>query len=302
METKWMEAFTAVAEELHFGRAAERLHVAQSPLSQTIRRLEAELGEPLFVRSTRSVTLTPAGEALLPHAYRVLDDVRSAADAARSAGGSVSGRLSIGFSGMHNHETLPLLARSLRRDYPNIELALQGGVRTYDGMRMVRGGRLDLAFVGLLGEPDPDLAYRVLARRRLGVVVSSEHRLAGRDRVAIGELRDEPFVMNPLDGTSSLSALVTRVCQAAGFAPMTAQVVSDPFLVLGLVSAEVGVTMMTSEVLPVLPPHVTWLDLAGGPVEFVHAIVWSAARVSDRLSAAIRVLDEAFPDGNVTIS
>lgn len=294
METKWFEGFVAVAEELHFGRAAERLHLAQSPLSQTIRRLEAELGEPLFVRSTRSVALTSAGEALLPHAYRVLDDVRSAAEAARSAGGAVSGRLRIGFSGMHNHETLPLLARTLRRDYPNIELALQGGVRTYDGMRMVRGGKLDLAFVGLLGEPDPDLDYRTLARRRLGVVVSSEHRLAGRDRVAIGELRDEPFVMNPMDGTSTLTALVARVCHDAGFTPVLAQVVSDPFLVLSLVSAEVGITMMTSEVLPVLPPHVAWIDLAGGPVEFVHGIVWGRDRDSDRLTAAINVLDEVF--------
>lgn len=295
METRWLEGFVAVAEELHFGRAAERLHLAQSPLSQTIRRLEAELGERLFVRSTRSVALTPAGAAFLPHAYRVLDDLRSAAEAARSAAGSVSGRLSIGFSGMHNHETLPLLARSLRRDYPNIDLALEGGVRTYDGMRLVRGGKLDLAFVGLLGEPDPDLAYRVLARRRLGVVVSSEHRLAEEGQVAIGELRHEPFVMNPVDGTSSLSALVAQTCQAAGFAPVLAQVVGDPFLVLSLVSAEVGVTMMTSEILPVLPPHVRWLELAGDPIEFVHGIVWKRDRDSDRLTAAIEVLDDVFP-------
>lgn len=297
MELRWLEAFVAVAEEMHFGRAAVRLHMAQSPLSQVIRRLERELDAPLFERSTRSVALTASGRALLPHAYRVLKEVRLAADVATSARGVLVGELSLGFSGMHNHHTLPLVARAMRRDHPHVALNLVGGVRTFDGMRMVRNGELDLVFAGLEGELDPLLDAWVLSRQRLGVIVPSEHRLAGRAAVAIGELRSEPFVMSPLDGNSSLSTLVLRVCLRAGFSPTAAQVVGDPFLSLSLVAAGIGIAMTTSEVIPVLPPGVEWVELEGEAVEFLHALVWAREHESPLLDAALGVIRETFPGG-----
>ena len=111
MEIRWLEAFVAVAEEMHFGRAAARLHMAQSPLSQVIRRLERELGVTLFERSTRSVSLTASGEALLPYAHQVIQLLGTAVEVTRSAEGMPTGTLTLGFSGMHNHHTLPHITR-----------------------------------------------------------------------------------------------------------------------------------------------------------------------------------------------
>lgn len=295
MEFRWLEAFVAVSEEMHFGRAAARLHLAQSPLSQIIRKLERELGVTLFERSTRSVALTASGEALLPYAYRVLKDVRNAADAALSAKGMLSGRLDIGFAGVHNHRTLPLLARRMRRELPGIELNMIAGVRTYDGMARVRNGELDIAFVGLLGDVEPPLMSKVLARERLGIVLPAGHPLAHRKELALRELRSEPFVCGPVDGSSSMTALAARSCYAAGFQPNIVQSVSDPFLSLSLVAAEVGIALITSEVLDVLPPYTVWVEVAGPPIEFLHGLVWSEDNESVALQGAIRVVESVFP-------
>lgn len=299
MELRWLEAFVAVAEEMHFGRAAQRLHLAQSPLSQIIRRLERDLGATLFERSTRSVSLTASGEALLPHAYRVLKDVRTARDAALSADGVLTGKLDVGFSGVHNHKTLPVLTRAMRKEFPNIEVNLVAGVRTFDGMSLVRNGELDLSFVGVISTIDPPLISRVISRERLGIVLPTGHPLAQRERVALRDLRNEPFVGGPLDGSSSMTALAIRSCQAVGFQPNVVQTVSDPFLSLSLVAAGVGVSLSTSEVLDVLPPYTVWAEVEGPPIEFLHGLVWSKENDSPMLSAMLRVIDRVFPEGAV---
>src|SRR3954449_2050820 len=140
MEIRWLEAFLAVAEELHFGRAAARLRMAQSPLSQTIRRLERELEVTLFDRSTRSVALTPAGAALLPHAHRVFEELELGRQATRAASGVFYGTVRIGFSGALNHHTLPPLTRAVRQRYPDVTLTLVARVMTRDGVEQVERG------------------------------------------------------------------------------------------------------------------------------------------------------------------
>lgn len=292
---RWLEAFIAVAEEMHFGRAAARLHMAQSPLSQVIRRLEREVGSPLFERSTRSVSITASGEALLPYAYRVLRDLGNAVDAARSARGVPTGRLMLGFSGVHNHHTLPRITRTLRRDYPSVDLRLVGGVRTFDGIRMVRNGDLDAAFVGIVSDIDEPLRVREISRQHVGVVVPVEHRLAERNSVSVRDLRGEPFVMGPVDGNSSMTVVAWQLCQSAGFNPEVSQTVSDPFLLLSLVAAGVGVTLTTSEIVPILPASAVWVELEGPPVPFRHGMLWSGENDSAALSAFLEVLDRVFP-------
>lgn len=296
MEIRWLEAFVAVAEEMHFGRAAARLHMAQSPLSQVIRRLERELKAPLFERSTRSVGLTASGEALLPYAYQVIQTLGNAVDATQSAQGTPTGHLNIGFSGVHNHHTLPRLTRSLRRSYPGVELRLVGGVRTLDGIRRVQKGDLDAAFIGLIGEIDEPLRTREISRQHVGVVVPVDHPLAERESLHVTELRNEPFVMGPIDGNSSMTVIARQICQGAGFNPQVAQTVSDPFLVLSMVAAGVGVTLVSSEVVPILPEAATWVEIEDRPYPFSHGVVWSGENDSVPLKALVRVIDDAFGD------
>src|SRR5690348_6156626 len=125
MELRHLRYFIAVAEELHFGRAAHRLQMAQPPLSQQIRQLERELGVQLFERTTRYVRLTSAGQALVIPAQKVIDDVDTAIRAAKAGGQGEYGKVVVGFSGAASHIALPKLARAVRSAYPRIELALR---------------------------------------------------------------------------------------------------------------------------------------------------------------------------------
>ena len=296
VDSRRLEAFVAVAEEMHCGRAAARLHMAPSPLSPTIRRRESEVGMPLFDRSTRSVSLTASGEALLPYAYRTLRTLSSALEAARSAEGVPSGHFKLGFSGVHNHHTLPRITRALRQEFPQIDLELVGGVRTFDGLRMVRHGDLDASFIGLVRDAHEPLHCREISRQRIGLVVPADHQLADGGAVKIRALRDESFVLGPVDGNSSMTVVGRQLCQAAGFDPLVAQTISDPYLILSMVAAGVGITLMTSEVKPVLPESAVWVELAGPPVIFRHGIVWSTDNESILLKAFLQVLDKVFPE------
>lgn len=296
MEIRWLEAFVAVAEEMHFGRAAARLHIAQSPLSQVIRRLERELGSTLFERSTRSVSLTASGEALLPYAHQVIQVLGNAVEATRSAEGMPTGTLTLGFSGVHNHHTLPHITHSLRRKFPAVELKLVGGVRTIDGMRRVRSGELDAAFMGLVGETDAPLRAREISRQHFGVVLPADHPLSQRSALAVTELRQESFVMGPIDGNSSMTVAARQICQEAGFNPQVAQTVSDPFLILSMVAAGVGVALVSSEVISVLPESAVWVEIKGRPHSFRHGMVWSSQNDSVALGALLTVLDDVFPE------
>lgn len=295
MELRWFEAFIAVAEELHFGRAASRLQMAKSPLSQKIRRLERHIGTPVFERSTRVVSLTGSGRALLPYAYRIVQTAKNGVDAAYNARGTAHGVLNVGFSGMHNHHTLPLLTRLLRRDFPGVELKLHGGVHTRDGIQKVRHGDLDVAFIGLGGEVEDPLRTREISRHRIGAIVAADHHLADRGSVRVAELRQEPFIMGPEDGSSSITMLARQICYASGFEPQVAQAVSDPFLVVSMVAAGVGVTLTSSDVFPVLPRSTVWLEIEDQPLLLRHGIVWSDENDTPTLRALLKVTDRAFP-------
>jgi len=289
VEIRWLEAFVAVAEELHFGRAAQRLHVAQSPLSQTIRRLEASVGTELFERNTRSVALTPAGKALLPMAYRVIQDLALAAEAARAASGSIRGTVRIGFSGAFNHLTLPLLARAVRRELPEVDLQLISRVRTRDGVAKLRSGTLDLAFVGLPIVAE-GIDSRMVARTRLGAALPIDHPLADAPGIHVRQLAEDDFLSMPTDGSSAMAEGLIRCCVAAGFRPHITQEVTDPYMMLTFVAAGLGVTITAEDLASIMPEGARWVELLDDPQYMRHGIAW----LKDDQSAALRaVLDLA---------
>ena len=294
METRWLQSFVVVAEELHFGRAAVRLRMAQSPLSQVIRKLEKEVGTPLFDRNTRTVALTAAGHALLPHAYRVLEELDLAKQAAVASVGSVYGTVSIGFTGALNHRTLPPLTRAVRQRYPDVTLTLLGRVMTREGVEQVESGALDLAFVGLPLEPTR-LRARLIGREPFGAVLPSDHRLAGEGSIDLTELADEGFITTPARAGSALQDAAMRACVDAGFRPRIVQEITDPYMVLTLVSAGLGVALMTEGVAGILPSGAVYLQLRGEQTFMNHGLAWSPDNPSPVLRAVLEVAEEVLP-------
>lgn len=294
-EIRWLEAFVAVAEELHFGRAALRLRTSQSPLSQTIRKLETDLGTRLFERNTRRVALTPAGHALLPRAYRVLQEMRLAREAAQTEVAGIRGNLRIGFSGAVNHLTLPPLTRAVRRRHPDITLDLTSRVRTADGLASVVNGALDLAFVGLPESPAPMVATRLVAREEIGAVLPLDHELAQEKSIPLQRLAGDDFISPPTDGSSSMTEVMLAACMAAGFRPRIVQELSDPYMVLTFVAAGVGVTLMSSGIAGIIPSGATFVALEGPQHYMSHALAWSSQNDSAVLGAVLAVVEEIFP-------
>lgn len=296
MEIRWLQAFVVVAEELHFGRAASRLQMAQSPLSQTIRKLERHLGVALFERNTRSVELTAAGHALLPHARTVLAEIERARQATRASDGVVYGRISLGFTGALNHLSLPPLTRAVRRIYPHIELDLVGRVMTRDAIVQLDNGALDIAFVGLPVDAT-NIATRPIAVEPLGVVVPADHRLAGREAIELVELADDDFISTPLSAGSAMQEDALRACLEAGFRPHIVQEITDPYMILMLVAAGVGVALMTEGLANLTPPGSVHVRLTGGTVQMHHGIAWSskAVRSSVARNAVLALAESGTP-------
>lgn len=291
MEMRWIEAFLAVAEELHFGRAAERLHMAQSPLSQTVKKLEKHVGATLFDRTTRAVTLTSAGHGFLPHARRILSEADMALRATKAAPGEVYGRVRLGFSGALNHLTLPSLTRTLRTRHPNVALHLVDRVTTEDAVALVEHGALDVAFVGL---PAPGtLPNRVVSVEELGAAVPSDHRFASRERISLPELADEDWVLMP--GQSALRSVILTDCHATGFRPRLAQEVKDPYVVLSLVAAGIGVSLAPECIRPIMPAGAVWVPLTGTPPLLRSALLWHPERLTEAARALLDVAADVLP-------
>ena len=243
MELRQLAYFVAVAEEAHFTRAAERLAIAQPAVSQQIRRLEAELGERVFWRDRRSVTLTPAGAALLPHARAALARARLGREAVSAQRGLLSGPLALGLVHPLPGRRIVRAIGAFAREHPGIELSLTEG-ETDALLAGLETGALHAAFIGLGpgSEPPPDLAAKLVAREPTVLAVAPDHPLADRETVPLGELRDEPFVT--LTHAGRLRHVLETMCAQAGFTPRIAAETSDLAVMVMLAAEGVGVALL----------------------------------------------------------
>ncbi|GAB2740081.1 LysR substrate-binding domain-containing protein [Nocardioides pakistanensis] len=299
MDLHQLEAFLAVAEELHFGRAAERLHMAQPPLSRTIKQLERELGSQLFERTTRSVRLTSAGEALIEPAREVLEGCRIARSAVRAAGEGETGRVRLGFAGPSSHLLIGRLARRVRERQPGIELSLQSVTYGYEALRLVMEGSMDLALVRWGMEP-PGIASRVVAEEHYVLVVPEGHRLAGREEVSMADCRDEHFVALPADPGSSVRDAFIRACYEAEFAPNIVQVAPDSWTVMALVAAGVGVTFtIDTAVANMRAEGIAVVPLVEGREPSYARLAWRAQDDNPALREVLRASELALPSPEV---
>lgn len=301
MEIRQLKIFVAVAEELHFGRAAIRLHMAQPPLSQQIKQLEKDLGVQLFVRTTRAVMLTSAGEALLLHAKKVLGAVTEAELAAKAGGDGKYGRVRLGFAGAATRHLLPMLAREVKARHPNIELVLQGNLYANAAQEALAHDDIDLGFVRLPFNI-PGLTYRAIEEETLLCLLPADHELAGKKAISVSELRDEAFVTFPRDAGSTLRTITNKVCWDAGFNPKVVQEAPDSYTIHAMVAAGQGVSIALSSTANINQPGVVYLPLIGQLPRLQTAIAWSSENASSALAAVIEVADEVFPKPEKAIS
>jgi DNA-binding transcriptional LysR family regulator len=280
VELRHLRYFAAVAEELSFTRAAERLHIAQPPLSTQIRNLEAELGVELFDRSRRAIELTDAGEVLLGETRRLLTQIEQALNATRNAGVGETGRLTIGFVPSASTSTLPGHLRAFRARYPGVELFLRE-LPPDELVAQLRAAALDLCFLYLPFD-DERLERAVVAREPLVAALPQDHPLGGdtgadAGPLAIADLRDEPFVLPARHHMPGLNARVLDACRGAGFEPQAVQ--KDVWLmqtVLGLVAAGLGVALVPSSVQRLNRAGVVFRPVSDAGTEVELGALWRA--------------------------
>jgi DNA-binding transcriptional LysR family regulator len=286
--------FVAVAEELHFGRAARRLNLAQPPLSQQIRRLEAEVGFPLFERrqaGPRRVALTPAGAALLDAARRALALAADGVEAARRAGRGESGALTLGFAASVMLTPVAGVVRAYRERYPGVQLRLREMVTSVQ-VQALRAGEID---AGFLREPPaaPDLAAEPVLRESFAVAIPARHALAARRELPLGALAAEPFVLFPREAGPAFHDQIVTLCAAAGFTPRVVQEAVEWQTVIGLVATGLGVSVVPDGVRALRAPGVVYRPLPASVPGTTVSLAWRAGDRSPQLAGLRSLLPAA---------
>jgi len=295
MDKHHVVAFLAVAEELHFGRAAARLHMAQPPLTRTIQQLERQLDAPLFDRTTRRVRLTPQGEALVGPARDILSAFETAKRAVVYAGQGEVGRVAIGFAGPSSHGLIAALAQRVRQDQPGIELTLSSTTYGTDAIGQLGDATLDLAIVRWDTTP-PGMASRVVRVDHYVIVVPASHPLAGRDSVSMGELAEEQWIFLESSTGSSLREAALTKAQHVGFVPRIAQQAPDTWTIMALVAAGVGVTMSVDTAFSgVTPSGLSVIPLDHGREVAPARLIWRADDASPAVRRVLELSEQALP-------
>lgn len=246
MELRHLRYFMAVAEELHFGRAAARLYMAQPPLSQQIRQLENEIGVLLFERTNRRVQLTEAGQVFFTDARAILERVDTAVERAQQAARGEAGWLGIGFVASAAYGILPDILRQFREQYPGVELTLEelhGGEQG----EALREHRIHVGFTRLPADEE-GVILECVVREPLLVALPTSHRLAPQETVPLTALEREPFIQFPPEPQSHYATFVTRLCQEAGFTPNVVQKTGELATTVSLVAAGIGVAIVPGSV------------------------------------------------------
>ena len=291
MELRHLEHFVAVAEELHFGRAAARLHLAQPALSQSVRQLEAELGVTLLARTTRQVSLTPSGEFFYRETVRNLDSIESSARAVRRISDGRVGLIRIGFTGTSSFDRLPIIARATKQRLPGVALEIHGDLLTPGLVEGLRTNHLDLAVLRPPVAGD-DIVVRNIATEKLVLALPIDHRLSAEPALKIGDLAYDDFVMYS-DTHSAVNDVVTRSCRAAGFTPRREHEAPGTSVLLALVAAGLGIALVPESVRALTLTGVVFREISGAETIDL-ALAWNRIQPSTLVETLLGALDEAY--------
>jgi DNA-binding transcriptional LysR family regulator len=281
MELRHMRYFVAIAEELHFGRAAERMHIVQPALSQQIGRLEEELGVQLLRRTKRKVELTEAGRAFLEGARDTLARADSAEKDAKRAAQGLTGKLVVAFIGLACYNVLPEILGAYRERYPDVELVLHELTSAEQGKRL-REGTIQVGFVRPPVD-DEALCTETVVREPVVAILPENHPLADREMVPLEALAREPFIMVPRGREPNLYDLYVSMCRRAGFSPHVVQETNRIHTLVALVATGMGVAFASAAVTKFSRPGAVYRKLEGTMAEAEIALAWRREDTSPML-------------------
>lgn len=263
MDLRVLRQFVAVAEELNFRRAAERLYMSQPPLSIAMQRLEGDLGVQLLRRDRQGVMLTPAGSALLGEARRLITQAGQSRDVVKRAGAGLLGTLRLSFFPSAAYELVPELLAKFRTSYPDVKVFLNAETNSLQGLAALRHAD----DVALVVPPLPGVRgvkVQSLQEEELVLAVPESHPLAGQKSADLKTLSHETFVMFQSREGPAFETLVLNACSNAGFLPRVEHGASQMLTVLALVDAQVGIALVPASMQAVAMPHLRYVQLRQG--------------------------------------
>ncbi|HTI70998.1 MAG TPA: LysR substrate-binding domain-containing protein [Candidatus Limnocylindria bacterium] len=287
MELRHLRYFVSVAEELHFTRAAEKLHIAQPALSRQIRQLEEELGAALLVRNRRQVELTAAGAAFLAEARAILERSASAVRMVQSGDHAEGGTLNIGYVWGLFHSLVPQAVQRFRLRHPEVAINLFDLTATEQAER-IAAGELDAGFIGFAEEADgAGLTRKAVGQSRFVAALPEGHPAAAKKEIDLGSLRDEAFFVISPKTYPAAARFVAKACAGAGFRPKILQTAERGHTLLALVAGNCGVTLVP-ESLQALPHQgVVFREVRNAPRSPLY-LAWRAKGASPFLPALVQ--------------
>lgn len=272
LELRQLRYFVAVAEELHFRRAAQRLHISQPPLSHQIAALETELGCQLLARTRRSVRLTPAGASFLRDARTMLAELDAAASTARAIDAGQVGRLRVSFVGSALTSVVPAVVQRFRLARPGVEIELRER-STVQQLRALDDDVIDVGLIRGPAEVPPSLVAWPVLRERTVCVLPADHELAALRRVPLRRLAAHPLVMFPREQAPGFHDLIIARLAAAGLPPRVVQYAPEMLTIIGLVAAGIGVSLVPASLSHLALDGVAYRPIVSAPDAELLAVV-----------------------------
>lgn len=291
MELRHLRYFIAVAEELHFGRAAERLQISQPPLSLQIKQLETNLGVLLFRRTRQRVELTTAGKSFLKNSYNIIKLIEKACEESKSVDRGESGQLILAFTGAIGFELLPTILRTYQDKYPDVNIILKQ-LTTSDQIEAFHKNEID---VGLVVMPvlNESLNIELLHEEPFIVVLPRTHHLAqDRDTINIASLVNEKFIMTPRKSGEGYYDSIISLCHSAGFSPKKTQEADELHTAVSFVASGMGIAILPSSIQFVKNEDIAYFPLENNTSSYKTGIAWNKTEDSPTVLNFISFLNE----------
>jgi len=288
MELRHLKYFIAVAEELHFSKAAARLCIVQPALSRQVKELENELGVMLLKRTKRSVALTEAGKYYYDEAInilRLLDNIKERAQQMQSGS---AGRIKIGHVGSAMLTTLPKLITRLRKDYPGIRIELHE-MTAMTQLQMLKTGKIDLGFLRVPREDD-DFVFETIFAETYSLVLPSSHKITSRNFKGLKQVAAEKFILPPRSAGERYYDNIIAICNAAGFSPYVAHESVNEDASIRLVENNLGISIFPSSFKNAFNAKVKFIELKRIPQRLRLSIAWNKNNSNPALQTLINII------------